>query len=137
MARNPKKVTVEDAAWVAEYLVSRVNRADYKLKMHDPQKRNLGNVNNPKSEVYRLAATAIDLQRQPTYGQEKSWLDALNGLLSGINQWIDTYMTPEDRTRLRTAYRVAKHKGLDAFDLILAETHQQVLADLQQSLDLQ
>lgn len=136
MARNPKKITVDTAAWVAEYLVSRVNRADYKLKMHDPEKREQGNGNHPKAEVYRMAATAIDLQSAPAYRQEQAWLKALTELLEGLNDWVDAYLSTEDRSRLWGAYRVAKHHGLDGFDLILAETYQQVLAENQLALEL-
>lgn len=140
MARNPKKITVENAGWVAEYLVSRVNRAGYKLKMHAAEKREQGNGNHPKAEVYRLAAQAVDLQRTPMFGQEQAWLTALNSLLAGLNAWVDTYLEPDDRTRLWTAYRVAKHKGQnydDHLDQLLPENFESVQADLQKNLPLE
>ena len=134
MARPAKKVSVQEVAWVAEYLVSRVNRASYKLKLYSEEKRNLRN-GNPKAEVYRLAAQAIDLQRLPTFGQEQLWLEALEQLLKGVNAWIDDYLPPEDRTRLWTAHRVAQARGIDRGELIF-ENYQMFMSDKQKVLDI-
>ena len=136
MARPVKKVDVETVAWTAEYLVSRVNRADWKLHLNAPEKRNLDNGKDPKSEVYQLASLAIDLQRLPTFGQEAAWLDALRTLLERVNTWIDDYLDSQDRKRLWTAYRVSQGRGIDPSDELIFENYQMIMRDKQQELNL-
>ena len=136
MARPVKKVSVENVAWTAEYLVSRVNRADWKLHLNAPDKRNPSNDKDPKSEVYQLAALAIDLQRLPVFGQEQAWLNALESLLERVNGWIDDYLNTQDRTRLWTAHRVAQGRGIDPSDELIFENYQMIMRDKQQELNL-
>lgn len=134
MARPAKKVDVETVAWVSEYLVSRVNRADWKLHLHSPEKRDPSNDKNPKAEVYRLASMAIDLQRMPLFGQEDAWLDALRALTERVNEWIDHYFDAQERTRMWTAHRVAKQRGIDPSDLMISENYQSVTSEKQEEL---
>ena len=136
MARPAKKVDVETVAWVAEYLVSRVNRADWKLHLSAPEKRNSSSDKDPKSEVYQLAALAIDLQRLPVFGQEVAWLDALRTLTERVNAWVDDYLDAQDRTRMWTAHRVAQSRGIDPSDELIQENYQMILRDKQQELNL-
>lgn len=136
MARPAKKVDFETVAWVAEYLVSRVNRAGWKLRLDSEDKRFIGN-GNPKAEVYRMAAQAIDLKSLPAFKQEDAWLKSLNHLIEQLNAWLDGYFDAKERTRMWTAYRVAKKRGDTITDELLFENYQFVIEGKQQSLSLE
>ncbi|MBE0506957.1 MAG: hypothetical protein IBX50_09605 [Marinospirillum sp.] len=131
MGRPNKKVTVSELAWITEYLVGRVNRAEYKLQMFRADKRNPNNAENPKAVVYRLAADVVELVAMPKLRQEQQWLDLLSRVLERVNTWINTYLNPGDRNRMWTAYRVAKKGGFDPYDLMLFETYEMVMSELQ------
>ena len=138
MSRPAKKISVETVAWVAEYLVSRVNRADWKLKLSrftGDDKRNSGN-GKPKSIVYRIAAQAVDLQDFPGFGQDQLWLDSLSCLIEDVNTWIDEHLDSKERTRLWTAHRVAQTRGIDPSDLMIFENYQMLMQDKQQELNV-
>lgn len=135
MARPAKKVDPETAAWVAEYLVSRVNRAGWKLGLNAKDKRHLNDA-NPKAEVYRMAAQAIDLKSLPAFKQEDAWLKSVNHLIEQLNAWLDDYFDAKERTRMWTAYRVAKKRGDLFSDELLFENYNFVLETKQQQLEL-
>lgn len=120
MGRPQKKVTVEEVGFVCEWMVGRVNRADWRLGIWQKDKRKMDNGKSPKEEAYRLAAIAVMLQRPNDFKGDLHWLKTLERLLVRVNAWVDQ-LKPADRGRMWTAWRASKSTGLNPFDTLICE----------------
>lgn len=113
MGRLAKRVSYDELPYVAEYLVSRVNRAKWQLSLHPTFKDGHQEKTDPGADIYRLAARVIDLGlSSPISSSERQdWLNEMQCVLDQVNAWIDKYFDSDNRKRLRNALRVAKHNG--------------------------